>query len=187
MMVVMLLLKNFYANLTQDEKLHNGCTLLKMREQLNIFMNTRPHGNCKAFYSSFKTNLKNSFNTYWHKLLYTDISTSGKEGGNKLRTYRKFKTAIYFEKYLYINNTEKRFSHSDEKSPLWDQVPTEAIWHSKLTLFLNVKIWFYKSFKYKRNKYLSFSSKFQRYNHQNKWAIICHFRRCRDSKIAESC
>ena len=102
------LLKNFYANLTQDEKLQNGCTLLKMREQLNIFMNTRPHGNCKAFYSSFKTNLKNSFNTYWHKLLYTDISTSGKEGGNKLRTYRKFKTAIYFEKYLYINNTEKR-------------------------------------------------------------------------------
>ena len=102
------LLKNFYANLTQDEKLQNGCTLLKMREQLNIFMNTRPHGNCNAFYSSFKTNLKNSFNTYWHKLLYTDISTSGKEGGNKLRTYRKFKTAIYFEKYLYINNTEKR-------------------------------------------------------------------------------
>ena len=104
------LLKNFYANLTQDEKLQNGCTLLKMREQLNIFMNTRPHGNCKAFYSSFKTNLKkiHSILTYWHKLLYTDISTSGKEGGNKLRTYRKFKTAIYFEKYLYINNTEKR-------------------------------------------------------------------------------
>ena len=97
-----------YANLTQDEKLQNSCTLLKMREQLNMFLNTRPHGNCKAFYSSFKTNLKKSFNAYWHKLLYTDISTSGKEGDNKLRTYRKFKTAIYFEKYLYINNTEKR-------------------------------------------------------------------------------
>ena len=30
------LLNNFYANLTQDEKLQNSCTLLKMREQLNI-------------------------------------------------------------------------------------------------------------------------------------------------------
>ena len=47
------------------------------------------------------------------------------------------------------------FSHSDEKSPLWDQVPTEAIWHSKFNLFLNVKIRFYKPFKYKRNKYVS--------------------------------
>ena len=44
------------------------------------------------------------------------------------------------------------FSHSDDKSPLWDQVPTEAIWHSKLTFFLNVKIRFYKPFKYKRNQ-----------------------------------
>ena len=55
-------------------------------------------------------------NTYWHKLLYTDISTSGKEGGNKLRTYRKFKTAIYFEKYLYINNTEKKKENSSTKN-----------------------------------------------------------------------
>ena len=47
------------------------------------------------------------------------------------------------------------FSHSDEKFPLWDQVPTEAIWHSKLTFFLNVKFRFYKPFKYKCNKYLS--------------------------------
>ena len=47
------------------------------------------------------------------------------------------------------------FSHSGEKAPLWDQVPTEAIWLSKLTFFLNVKFVFYKPFKYKRNKYLS--------------------------------
>ena len=31
------LLKNLYANLTREEKLQNSCTLLKMREQLNIF------------------------------------------------------------------------------------------------------------------------------------------------------
>ena len=78
------------------------------REQLNIVMNTRPRGNCKTFYSSFKTNLKNSLNTYLNKQLYTDISTSDKEGGNKLRTYRKFKTAVYFEKNLYLSNTEKK-------------------------------------------------------------------------------
>ena len=39
------------------------------------------------------------------------------------------------------------FSHSDDKSPSWDQVPTETIWHSKLTLFLYVKFLFYKPFK----------------------------------------
>ena len=27
------LLKNFYANITQDEKIQNSCTLLNMREQ----------------------------------------------------------------------------------------------------------------------------------------------------------
>ena len=46
------------------------------------------------------------------------------------------------------------FSHSDENSPLRDQVPTEAIWHSKFILFLSVKFLFYKPFKYKHNKSL---------------------------------
>ena len=31
------LLKNFYANIAQNEKLQNSCTLLTMREQLSIF------------------------------------------------------------------------------------------------------------------------------------------------------
>ena len=59
----------------------------------------------------------------------------------------------------------------------------KAIWHSNWTLFLNVKFRFYKPFNYKRNIHLTCFSKLQRYNHQNKSVIICHFRRCRDLKL----
>ena len=115
-----------------------------------MFMNTRPYGNCKAFYSSFKTNLKNACNTYWHKLLYTDISTSGKEGRNKLQTYRKFKTAIYFEKYLYINNTEKRKKIAQPKisaHKLKIETYLEAFIYIDLCLYLFIDVYLYMLFK----------------------------------------
>ena len=38
-------------------------------------------------------------------------------------------------------------------------------------------------FKNKCNKYLIFWSKFQRNNHQHKWAMTFHFRRCPDLKL----
>ena len=41
-------------------------------------------------------------------MINNDISMRCKEGGNKLRTYRKFKTCIKYEKYLNIRNVEIR-------------------------------------------------------------------------------
>ena len=54
-------------------------------------------------------------------------------------------------------------------------------------LFKCEQILFYKPCKYKCKKYLIFSRMFQRYNYQHKCAIICHFRRCHDFKIAKPC
>ena len=55
-----------------------------------------------------KQSLRTSFDIYWNKMINNDISMRCKEGGNKLRTYRKFKTCIKYEKYLNIRNVEIR-------------------------------------------------------------------------------
>ena len=41
-------------------------------------------------------------------MINNDISMRCIEGGNKLKTYRKFKTCIKYEKYLNIRNIEIR-------------------------------------------------------------------------------
>ena len=71
-----------------------------------------------------------------------------------VRMFRIQRSHNVAEMLFHCDNVDTMFSHSGEKSPLWDQVPTEAIWHSKLTFFLNVKFVFYKPYKYKHKKYL---------------------------------
>ena len=41
-------------------------------------------------------------------MIYNDISLTSKSGGNKLRTFQKFKQIISYEKYLNLNDIERR-------------------------------------------------------------------------------
>ena len=60
------------------------------------------------FFRSMKHKLRKNFEQYWHKMIATDLSMSGKEGGNKLRTFRKFKHDISHENYLKMKDPYKR-------------------------------------------------------------------------------
>jgi hypothetical protein len=60
------------------------------------------------FFKSFRKSLKHSFDNYWHTMIHNDISLTSKSGGNKLRTFRKFKQVISYEKYLDLNDIERR-------------------------------------------------------------------------------
>ncbi len=104
------LLKNCYRCLTSDTKLMNICGLLNMERQLNTFLSTRPNNRKDAnrFFKSFSKLLKHSFDNYWHNMIHNDISLTSKSGGNKLRTFRKFKQVISYEKYLDLNDIERR-------------------------------------------------------------------------------
>ena len=55
-----------------------------------------------------KQSLRTSFDIYWNKMINNDISMRCKEGENKLRTYRKCKTCLKYEKYLNIRNVKIR-------------------------------------------------------------------------------
>jgi hypothetical protein len=67
-----------------------------------------PKSNNKYFYFKLKATLKINFESYWKKLLLTDISLSCKKGGNKLRTYRLFKQSFASENYLNLACPAKR-------------------------------------------------------------------------------
>ena len=67
-----------------------------------------PVKNKKAFLASIKNNFNISFGEYLHRHISSEISMSGKKGGNKLRTYKLFKNSLAFEPYLKIANPEKR-------------------------------------------------------------------------------
>ena len=71
-----------------------------------IYENHTAIKNKKAFFASIKKNFKISFGEYLH--ISSEISMSGKKGGNKLRTYKLFKNSLAFEPYLKIANPEKR-------------------------------------------------------------------------------
>ena len=89
-------------------RLSKLCKLYKMKMQLANYMTALPTMNSSRINQKLKLDLRSSFNKYWYNIITTDISTSGKEGGNKLRTYRTFKKSIGYENYLNIDNYEKR-------------------------------------------------------------------------------
>jgi hypothetical protein len=101
------LLKKVYASLMNEQKLFNNCSLLKMKYQLNNLTSNIFTRGIKEFYKKIKIKLSSCFNTYWHAMLYNDIQND-KRSGNKLRTYRKFKDNIFYEKYLNLNKFENR-------------------------------------------------------------------------------
>jgi len=103
-----LLLKEFYQNMKCSNKLSQMCNIYVMKKQLQDYISGIPNKNDITALSQFKNNMKSSFNSYWHNLVSTKMSMSGKDGGNKLRTYKKFKSCIKFESYLNLNDQEKR-------------------------------------------------------------------------------
>ena len=54
-----------------------------------------------------KHKLRKNFEQYWQNMVATDLSMSGKEVGNKLRTFRTFKHDISHEYYLKIKDHTK--------------------------------------------------------------------------------
>jgi len=100
-------LKKVYANLYENNITKNTCSLIQLKNQLAAYI-TIPTGNSKKPYINFKNNLMKHFEGYWSELVSTSLTVSGKEGGNKLRTYKLFKTSIGYEKYLTMNNLDKR-------------------------------------------------------------------------------
>jgi len=55
-----------------------------------------------------KKKLHREFQFYWRELVTTDFSKSSKSGNNKLRSYRKYKTAFKSEKYLDLADSGLR-------------------------------------------------------------------------------
>ncbi len=103
-----LLLNFFYQNMKDSEKLSQLCSIYVMKHQLNNYISGVPERNNMTVLSNFKKNMKSSFHNYWHKQISTNLSIHGKDGGNKLRTYNKFKYCIKYESYLNLNDYEKR-------------------------------------------------------------------------------
>ena len=84
-------------------------SIATLGNQLAKYMRTIPPvKNKKAFFASIKKNLKIYFGEYLHRHISSEISMSGKKGGNKLRTHKLFKNSLAFELYLKIANPEKR-------------------------------------------------------------------------------
>ena len=67
-------------------RLSKLCKLYQMKMQLANYMTDLPTMNSSRVNLKLKLDLRSSFNKYWYNRINTDISTSGKEGGNKLRT-----------------------------------------------------------------------------------------------------
>ena len=71
--------------------------------------------------------------------MVTFVNTFRTAHGTKCKTYKEYVYNIKYTNGAFVENVEQDcehlsaqswlFSHSNEKSPLWDQVPTEAIWH----------------------------------------------------------
>ena len=99
------LLKQVYNNLKSYNE--NGCSLIQLKKQLADYM-TIPSGPSKIPYDKFKNNIKSNFDVYWRQMVSTTLSISGRDGGNKLRTYQLFKRNIEYETYLTLTNVEKR-------------------------------------------------------------------------------
>ena len=99
------LLKKFYANLMESHR--DSCTLIQMKNKLADYM-TIPSGQRKTSYIKFKNKIKTHFDEYWRQLISTNLAMSGKDGHNKLRTYKLFKTNMGYEHYLTLYNIDKR-------------------------------------------------------------------------------
>ena len=63
--------------------------------------------------SAVTDKLQNIYFDFWHKLLFNDNRVIG---GNKFRTYRKIKTDLKREQYLYADVDKKSLSFFYRKS-----------------------------------------------------------------------
>ena len=77
------LLVKFYQCIQEDE-LQKLCNLLVMEKQLNTNHNCIGKHIKVFFFRIMKHKLRKNFEQYWHKMVATYISMSGKEGGNKV-------------------------------------------------------------------------------------------------------
>ena len=57
---------------------------------------------------NLRSRLRNKFLSYWTDSIHSNFSKSNKAGGNKLRTYKLFKTQFKREKYLDLPNYSDR-------------------------------------------------------------------------------
>ena len=101
-------LKQFYKNLLNDKRLSSNCNILKMRLLLNKTLNFTPVTSGRNGWKLVKKSIRSYFDMYWCKNIFNDISNSKRNGGNKMRTFRLFKSNIAYEQYLNIKNFEKR-------------------------------------------------------------------------------
>ena len=91
-----------------EQKLFKNCSLLiNLKYQLNNLPSNIFTRGIKEFYKRIKIKLSSCFNMYWHTMLFNDIQND-KRSGNKLRTCRKFKCNIFYEKYLNLTSLENR-------------------------------------------------------------------------------
>ena len=104
------LLKRLYKSVVDGDKQSKLCTLTTLKHQLykSMGMANLPTNSKKKFYCTLRHKLRTSFGEYWYAYISTTLSITGRQGGNKLRTYKTFKTTINYEPYLQVANPEKR-------------------------------------------------------------------------------
>ena len=105
------LLKRLYNRVVDGDKQSKLCTLTTLKCQL--YKSTRrtplPTNSKKKFYSTLRHKLRTSFGEYWYAYISTTLSITGRQSGNKLRTYKHLiKTSNNYEPYLQVANPQKR-------------------------------------------------------------------------------
>ena len=83
-------------------------TTLKRQLYKSMGMTPLPANSKKKLYCTLRHKLRTSFSEYWYAYISTTLLITGRQGGNKLRTYKTFKTYINYELYLQVGNPEKR-------------------------------------------------------------------------------
>jgi hypothetical protein len=102
------LLKSFYTKFQLNKKISSR--LQEFIRQVYREVDIRYDGNIfysKQHFKNIKIILKDQFHYFWKQKLMDD-NQSQANGGNKLRTYRQFKTSIKFENYLNLSSHKLR-------------------------------------------------------------------------------
>ena len=87
------LLKRFYKSVVVVDKL---CTLTTLKRQLyeSMRMTRMPTNNKTKLYCKLRYRLRTSFGECWYAYISITLSITGRQGANKLRTYKTFKIFI---------------------------------------------------------------------------------------------
>ena len=107
------LLKCFFNNLTSEKSQHSKPNLFRFTQQFEeIFGVSVLNSKRNHIFSHIKKKLHTDFTGYWSTLVNNTHSNSKSKGGNKLRTYKLFKTI--FKKEVYTDlpdpNIRKRIA-----------------------------------------------------------------------------